>query len=65
MRSIPFENSPFYERVRQGRPLCAACGQHHAGFLYRGQFRCELDHNLCMRCYRSAIASLRANLTWL
>ncbi len=57
MRSILFECALFYARVRRGRPLCAACGQHHAGFFYRGRFKCDVDHNLCVRCYRSAITS--------
>jgi hypothetical protein len=40
--------------------LCAGCRQHRALFRYRGAVRFDRDHNLCMRCFRSAMSRLGA-----
>jgi hypothetical protein len=56
MRSSELDCAPLYTTVRSGRRPCSACGQHSAGFLYRGRFKCDHAHDLCMRCYRSAMS---------
>jgi hypothetical protein len=56
MRAKGFDTAPLYEAVRCGRRPCSKCSQHNAGFLYRGRFKYDCQHDLCMRCYRSAMS---------
>jgi hypothetical protein len=56
MRANGFDTAPLYEAVRCGRRPCAGCGQHSAGFRYRHHFKCDPAHDLCMRCYHSAMS---------
>ena len=42
--------------------LCARCRQGRARFVYRGQVRADREHDLCMRCYRSALTVLRTSM---
>lgn len=63
MRSSDFDNSPRYAAVPCGRRLCSGCGKHSAGFLFRGRFKYDHQHDLCMRCYRSAM-SMRSAMTF-
>lgn len=56
MRAGELDCAPLYEAFRGGRRPCSGCGQHSAGFLYRGRFKCDHAHDLCMRCYRSAMS---------
>jgi len=57
MRTSELDCAPHYAAMRGGRrPLCSGCGQHSAGFLYRGRFKHDHEHDLCMRCYRSAMS---------
>ncbi len=56
MRASDLDCAPLYSAVPRGRRPCAGCGQHSAGFLYRGRFKCDHQHDLCMRCYRSVMS---------
>lgn len=40
--------------------LCVWCHQHRAVFHYRGRCRGDHQHDLCPRCYRSAMDRLAA-----
>lgn len=40
---------------------CQRCLSAHAGFTYHGRWRSDLDHDLCMRCWRSIRNSQRAH----
>src|SRR5689334_669051 len=69
---VELGSSPRYEllqdhpRDRTGqklaRKLCLGCRQHRAIFEFRGRVRFDRDHNLCPRCYRSAIDRLWASI---
>jgi len=56
MRANDFDTAPLHAAVRCGRRPCSGCGQHSAGFLYRRRFKCDHTHDLCMRCYHSAMS---------
>lgn len=45
---------------RLPRHTCRGCGAHPARFHYRGVVRADRDHELCFRCFRSAVERLRA-----
>jgi hypothetical protein len=47
-------------RKRLPRHTCRACEAHPAKFRYRGEVRADRDHELCFRCFRAVINSLRA-----
>ena len=44
--------------------VCAECGEHRAIFKLQGHHNVHRDkcHDLCFRCFRSAMDSLRARL---
>jgi len=63
--SASFDQLPRYvQRVdhEARRKLCAACHQHRALFRYRGEVRYDRHHNLCVRCFRSAMDRRAASL---
>lgn len=39
---------------------CRGCGQHRALFRYRGRIQHQKQHDLCLRCWRSATNRLAA-----
>ncbi len=39
--------------------LCLACGSRPARFQYRGIVKADRHHNLCFKCYRSTLDSIR------
>ena len=58
-----FENLPHTihrRRDKLARKFCAACHKRRSLFRYRGKVRFDSDHNLCFRCYRSAMDRLVA-----
>lgn len=56
-----FENLP---RIcgKSKRKLCVGCRQRRALFRHDDEVRFDRDHNLCFRCYRSAMDRLVATL---
>ncbi|MGH7812509.1 MAG: hypothetical protein ACREQI_00700 [Candidatus Binataceae bacterium] len=46
MRTNELDSAPLYESVRRGRSMCSGCGQHSTGFIYRGRFKHDDDHDL-------------------
>jgi hypothetical protein len=58
-----FENLP--RSIRRAnektvRKVCVGCRRHRALFRYRGRVRFDRQHDLCGRCFRSAIDRLQA-----
>jgi hypothetical protein len=47
---------------RLTRHTCRACRLHPAKFRFRGDVRADRDHELCFRCFRSMVNSLRARM---
>jgi hypothetical protein len=52
-RMVRFVNIRRYSSRR-----CVRCEQHKALFRHRGRISFNKDHNLCLRCYRSAMDRL-------
>lgn len=48
---------------RQLARLCPMCGSHRSGFIYRGHFKRDHHHELCVRCYRG-VRERRRNCVW-
>jgi len=44
---------------RWRRRLCQQCQDRRARYSRRGRVRRRRDHDLCFRCYRSLLASVR------
>jgi hypothetical protein len=47
-----YTSPPKMSRSRALRP-CKQCGQHRAGYLFRGRYKWNKEHDLCGRCYGS------------
>ncbi len=45
---------------RLPRHTCRTCEAQPARFRFRGEVRADRDHELCFRCYRATVNSLRA-----
>ena len=43
----------------KAKKRCANCRDHRALFKYKGRIHFERHHNLCLRCFRSLIDSIR------
>jgi hypothetical protein len=41
---------------------CAECGSRRPRFKFRGRVKCDRQHNLCPRCFRSIATSVEAAL---
>jgi hypothetical protein len=37
--------------------VCSECGERRAIFIYNGKVRADKSHDLCIRCYNSAMNS--------
>jgi hypothetical protein len=47
---------------RLPRHTCRACEAHPAKFRYHGEVRADRDHELCFRCFRAVVDSLRVRM---
>ena len=45
----------FDQRFILAGHLCAFCGERLARFYYRGSFKADRSHDLCLQCHRSLV----------
>jgi len=48
---------------RKNRKVCKCCRVRWARFSYRGRVRWDAKHDLCFRCFRSAMDRFQTKLT--
>jgi hypothetical protein len=41
------------------RGLCAKCGEKRSGYVVKGVWRGDREHDLCKRCYRGVVEGVR------